>query len=64
MIKVNSHYLGADYPANYLIVFLQISIFAFILPLKKFSGQSYKGSTIVNYDSRVITDLKIPIAII
>ena len=24
------------------------------------SGQSYKGSTIVNYDSRVIPDLKIP----
>ena len=23
-------------------------------------GQSYKGSTIVNYDSRVVTDLKIP----
>ena len=26
----------------------------------KSSGQSYKGSTIVNYDSRVIPDLKIP----
>ena len=24
------------------------------------SGQSYKGSTIVNYNSRVIPDLKIP----
>ena len=24
------------------------------------SGQSYKGSTIVNYDSRVVADLKIP----
>ena len=24
------------------------------------SGQSYKASTIVNYDSRVIPDLKIP----
>ena len=24
------------------------------------SGQSYKGSTIVNYDSRVVPDLKIP----
>ena len=23
-------------------------------------GQSYKGSTIVNYDSRVVSDLKIP----
>ena len=23
-------------------------------------GQSYKGSTIVNYDSRVVPDLKIP----
>ena len=25
-----------------------------------FSGQSYKVSTIVNYDSRVVLDLKIP----
>ena len=24
------------------------------------SGQSYKGSTIVNYNSRVVPDLKIP----
>ena len=24
------------------------------------SGQSYKASTIVNYDSRVVPDLKIP----
>ena len=23
-------------------------------------GQSYKGSTIINYDSRVVSDLKIP----
>ena len=26
----------------------------------KISGQAYKGSTIVNYDSRVVPDLKIP----
>ena len=25
-----------------------------------FSGQSYKASMIVNYDSRVVPDLKIP----
>ena len=24
------------------------------------SGQSYKASTVVNYDSRVVSDLKIP----
>ena len=27
---------------------------------KQSSGQSYKGSTIINYDSRVVPDLKIP----
>ena len=27
---------------------------------KETSGQSYKGSTIVNYDSGVVPDLKIP----
>ena len=27
---------------------------------KKSSGQSYKASTIVNYDSRVVPDWKIP----
>ena len=28
--------------------------------MQEFSGQSYKASTIVNYDSRVVPDLKIP----
>ena len=29
-------------------------------PASESSGQSYKDSTIVNYDSRVVPDLKIP----